>query len=529
MKTVEKLPRYAVCYLMCSLLTVFVLGMDTYFNMEEYKCTAFVRIFVPSVLLYLAGMVASDHRHWKKDACLYWCGAYGLSCIFSQIGALDPQNTLFGSNGYYMGTLFLLASLVVWYLLRSVGDRQMAQWGIGLFLASGLLADVLGIINMYGGDPLGVVGQLQQFQQGEFFTTVGQMNFVVLMLTMWSGLAVSSFLFSPHPITTPANLFRLFCCGMGFWGLVLFDSDNYLLGMCALLMGILLLPQFDTHVLQRLSLLGAIFFPVAGVGVGLTAWYPTARSLPLASAAGSPWVALVGTVLSVVVFVVLYRWHQKHAPKSLTLVGRCLVVGCLGVCVAVVVWSTLSGSEGPLSKYFHFDEDWGTHRGACWIALSRIFEHSPWLRKLFGHGASSTHQLLMDHWQAWKGISYNLSGFYAAHNEYLELLISSGLVGLVTWLGFLGSHLKKAFGHPNSTVLALGLAVFSAAVESFVNIRTCMVFPVFIVLLGLLAAALPEQQPEPRSNKAMAQELGVVMVFVVVTGLLWQVIWLFEF
>lgn len=524
MKTAQKLPRYAVCYLMCSLLTLFVLGMDTYFNMEEYKCFAFVSVCVITALLFLAGRILSKGSHIVKDAALSWCVAYGVACILSQVGALDQENSLFGRNGYYMGTLFLLASLVVWYLLRSVGDRQMAQWGMGLFLVSGLMADVLGILNMYGVDPLGVVGQLQDFQQGEYFTTIGQMNFVALMLTMWLALAVGSFLFSPQKITVWGNLFRLLCCGMGFWGMVLFDSDNYLLGMCALLLGIFLLPPFDTRVLQRLSLLGAVFFVGAAVGVAMTNWYPTARSLPLVSVAGIPQVALLGMVMSVGVFVALYRWHQKHAPKSLAFVGRRFVIGVVVLGVVIVAWSTLERSGGALAKFLSFDEDWGTHRGACWIALSRIFWNSSWLRKLFGYGASATHQLLMTHSEAWEGIAYDLSGFYAAHNEYLELLVSSGLFGLITWLGFVGVQLKKVFGQVTCDPLAipLALAVFSSGVESFVNIRTCMVFPVFVVLLGLLAACLREQQPEPLPTKAMAKEIGVVMLMALLTSLLWQ-------
>ena len=34
--------------------------------------------------------------------------------------------------------------------------------------------------------------------------------------------------------------------------------------------------------------------------------------------------------------------------------------------------------------------------------------------------------------------------FYAAHNEYLELLLTSGVLGLAAWVWFVAVHLRKA-------------------------------------------------------------------------------------
>ena len=34
--------------------------------------------------------------------------------------------------------------------------------------------------------------------------------------------------------------------------------------------------------------------------------------------------------------------------------------------------------------------------------------------------------------------------FYAAHNEYLELLLTTGAAGLAAWLWFVIAHLRRA-------------------------------------------------------------------------------------
>ena len=76
-----------------------------------------------------------------------------------------------------------------------------------------------------------------------------------------------------------------------------------------------------------------------------------------------------------------------------------------------------------------------------------------------------------------------------AHNEYLQILICQGILGLVAYLAFLGAVLlkaiKPAFEHP--LLLACLLACVSYLVLAFFSISLPISAPALWILLGIAA------------------------------------------
>ena len=104
-----------------------------------------------------------------------------------------------------------------------------------------------------------------------------------------------------------------------------------------------------------------------------------------------------------------------------------------------------------------------------------------------------------------------MATFYAAHNEYLEQLLSTGILGLAAWLVFVVSSLHRGFARWGSAGVApVLLALCSYLAQAVVSIRVSMVFPEVMLLFALLAAWTspnPQEQPagavaQPRGKKA---------------------------
>ena len=104
----------------------------------------------------------------------------------------------------------------------------------------------------------------------------------------------------------------------------------------------------------------------------------------------------------------------------------------------------------------------------------------------------------------WAGESLTprMNTFYAAHNEYLEQLLTTGAAGLAAWLWFLVSHLKAVRGRWNCPGVApVTLALTSYLTQAVVSIRVSMVFPEVMLLFAVLAAFTAPRPAEPVSAK----------------------------
>lgn len=99
----------------------------------------------------------------------------------------------------------------------------------------------------------------------------------------------------------------------------------------------------------------------------------------------------------------------------------------------------------PLPESLHnllvFNDDWGTYRGVAWRAAFGTWADGSLLRKIVGIGPGMMHTAVA----AWAGdaMTARMATFYAAHNEYLEQLLTTGILGLAAWLLLVAAHLRR--------------------------------------------------------------------------------------
>lgn len=148
--------------------------------------------------------------------------------------------------------------------------------------------------------------------------------------------------------------------------------------------------------------------------------------------------------------ILLIVWKKKAYYPLRFLRGVCHVLA-LGLFLAAVVLVLLivkntgdPGSIGFLSKYpfFTFSKEWGSRRGVTWMAGLQAFAEQGFFRKLFGVGpdsmgeyiAQEASQKLQDLvYSVWpKEKNVRLTN---AHNEWITLLVQTGLLGSLSFAG----------------------------------------------------------------------------------------------
>lgn len=149
------------------------------------------------------------------------------------------------------------------------------------------------------------------------------------------------------------------------------------------------------------------------------------------------------------------------------------------------------------SNYFRFDDNWGSGRGFIWKMGLDYFSHKmPFNQVLLGYGPDGYYMLTNDHYKVAISQSY-YPAIDNIHNEYLNLLLTIGILGLIAYICVIIFFLKTLFtkkewdGEQSFTQTAFpfatGLCLLCYLGQAIVNIAVPMVLPVIFILafLGL--------------------------------------------
>jgi O-antigen ligase len=170
--------------------------------------------------------------------------------------------------------------------------------------------------------------------------------------------------------------------------------------------------------------------------------------------------------------------------------GAAAILAALGIIGAVVYFSAIDTTTdlGSLEQVLRFNDKWGTHRGYMWIRSMWIFADESIFDKLFGCGPDTFYYAFSPYF---KGLEqYGDSSTNAAHNEYINYLITIGIAGTAAYLAVVGSVIARAVKAAKRNPLAIVCvsAVICYSVQAVVNISQPITTPLFIIFLALTEA-----------------------------------------
>jgi len=142
-----------------------------------------------------------------------------------------------------------------------------------------------------------------------------------------------------------------------------------------------------------------------------------------------------------------------------------------------------------MAQYFRLCDAWGNNRGYAWHWAVLMFINGSLKMKLFGAGLDTAYLMYISQYK--QEMDANLPYYFkSAHNEYLNYLITIGLVGLGIYIALLITAAKKSFSRAEENPFfgAVGLGIITYSAASFVNISQIITMPyifIFISLAGL--------------------------------------------
>ena len=498
--------RSAAAFLL-AVLCVYPLYIDKFSNLGVVKFTGAATLCW-AFCLWLGALAAVGARPhvgrlpWRSDPALWALGAVVGTGVLSTVTSLSPVMSLWGLGGYYGGCMMVLFTAASYLAVRAFAPQKLLN---GLTFCVGIttaLVTVLYVLNIFNIDLIGTYADTAVVERAQFFSTLGQKNFCAGFMAFALPLVFYAFLVARGVRHTMLYGIPTF---FGALALAVVDADGLALGIGAAVLVLICQRIFTTRTLRRLAVVGMFFFADAGWMQYMRTHVYTQGGKPILASFGH--YAQVGFAVCAAGWAVLFfALYGREIP--LWKAGRVLaaVVVSLGV-VLVVLANFLPGFPSlgqKLDDLLVFSDDWGTYRGTAWRISWSAWTAQPLWRKLVGVGPGMMHTAVAQ----WAGadITARMKTFYAAHNEYLELLLTGGVLSLAAWVWFVAAHLRKAAQNwLRPGVAPVTLALVSYLAHAAVSIRVSMIFPEIMLLFALLQVfCLPPEEdavPAPAKGK----------------------------
>lgn len=437
-------------------------------------------------------------KNFKKSdwAMLAFLFASGISTLQSEY----LYESFWGNEGRFMGMFIILNYVFSYFLITRF--MKFRQWYLDIFLFSGMIACLIGILQYYLFDPIGFKNNLGPDDFNAFTSTIGNINTYTSYVVLIVGVSIILYL-------VEKNIFRklgyLFAFIISLFALITGISDNAYLAIC-ILFGLLPLYLFN-----NIKGVKQYFFLVSLLLTEFWVIDITNKAFPnhVIGISGLFDVIVGFEYLCYLIMVLLgitvaFHILDVKLPRESTIrkesnIGRwlwlsLLVLVALSGCYILYDVNIAGnvGKYGLLDNYLIINDDWGTYRGYIWRIGLESYEKFPLIHKIFGYGPDTFGIITVNNYYNEMISRYN-EKFDSAHNEYLQYLITVGVVGLVAYLSLIITSIKEMICSSKKTpvLMAIVFAVLCYSAQATVNISVPIVSPIMMTLLMIGVSAAP--------------------------------------
>lgn len=402
-----------------------------------------------------------------------------------------PAEAATGSSGRQLGAIALLLCAAVFALLSCFFVWHSA---IGIcFICSTAAQMTLGILNLWGFDPLGMYVNLLDEEHSFFIGTIGNKNVTAGFLCLVLPVLMAFLILGKNRIQKTASAFLLFA---GFYYGLGVSSDSFLIGMGAAFLVLLwyCLSKEGRFVLFA-EILGLFCAASWAMLATMSVFSPASpffldfRKDSLIGAWLHAPVLAAATLVLLLSYVIIMRLHHSQIRVVRNILFILLGILALSLLTCAVIVNALpvdrQASLPAALRHLILSDEFGSNRGYIWKRSVLVFRDLPFFKKLIGIGPDCFYLHFMPLYGNEMTILYG-APFADAHNELLQFLLTIGIAGAIGYFGtILTTCLKKKDPVPGMTG---GILAAAWIAQGMVNNPQIVVTPLLFVFLGVLQA-----------------------------------------
>lgn len=501
---------------------------DKYFDILEFRFQLYwIPTFILGILFLVLGLIylAADKLYngstltkqlkrnmkWsmlktkltKTDICF-------ITLIFmmalSTALADYKYEALWGSRGRWNGLILWLMFFIAYWLVTRI--YHFKKWHLYAYLIAACLPEIWGITDFFLLD-------LLNFHEGTaagylytFVSSVGNINTYTNLVAIHLGASVALFVLAKDKKETLLTGISLLIAS---FAIVMGISDNGLLAAAAIFAFLPLVAWNSRQNIVRYFIAMSCFITSVVVTARLTIGRATMAdsdggSVLVTLGKTSAFIILLGILwIFTIVLLIIYRKKKdgqeegKSMHRARRIWAAVVILGVVAV-LAVFIDANLGNHPeiwAPYQNVLIFSDTWGTGRGINWrFAWEYFTRDASFLKKLIGYGPDTYYIITMDRYKhAMREAGYGI--FDSAHNEYIEYIVTIGILGTIAYLGLLATSLRQMFKKPlNPLAVACGFGVLAYAVQAVVNIAIPITTPVLMLLLYMGINSVKEMTVE---------------------------------
>lgn len=529
MKTFRRFLKAVIDYGICIYL-ISILAVMPFYNREGYShigtdkayffdniIPKFGWILLPAVAVYLVVLGVSlrkkffDEIRQRINLTDLFAVGYGLVLVISYFCSEYKEDALWGTKGWYMGFYPQMALVLTYFLVSKFWMPR--RWMMYMTLVSSGLVFLLGYLNRMRVDPLRM-----GTNNASFISTIGNINWYCgyLVSIFFAGAA---FIWQGKYLKRWKLALLMLYVLVGFGSLLTQGSDSGFVALAAVMLAMFVLSADRSALMQMFWLVVLLLGGSGIITYIIQAAFPERTNY---AAGFGFWLVSIGAFFYVsiisVFMIALLRYFSKADFDSqgffrvLSRIVMTAVSVFASLVVIMIVVNTLKpGRLGTLSELslFTFSAEWGSSRGATLRAGWMCFAEQGFWHKLIGVGPDAMSSYLYGDGsgevKALVQESFGRLRLTNAHNEWMTVLVDTGILGVVTFGGMMVTGIRRFLKEAGleKIVCACGFCLLAYTANNMFSFQQSMNTATAFAVFGMGGAFLRVKETAQRRHYAL--------------------------
>ena len=492
-----------VTFYLIALFGYFPLAIASYGGLTSFKMTNFILITVVAAVISvmtvftrLTGKESFKFKDFIKNisVTVWFFIGFVIVQLVSALFSPYQGSGVWTVNGRCEGMLIQLLYTLVF--LGVCAFARFDKFYIYLIAVILILMNVIAVVQLFGINAFSLYPEGTMFTDkyfGVFYSTIGNIDmlggfycvtvpiiaagFVVFSHKLWQNalllIAAAASVYVVIEINVSATLLAFAAlCALTFPLYVVKGKINKLFGLCSVVFASCALaficdrtPNADNTAADLTFTLSNAVYILMALGV-------------------------VCAVISILVKFV----HIKVKPRTILLtlyIAEILVVLFIFIYIKYIMQIDDNTNDllREISNFMNGNITMhsGSRRIAIWSCSVMVLEKYPILGVGPGVFADAFSDIAGETYKQYSSLAVDM-----AHNEYLQIACSYGIIGLIAYLGFIGSLIFRALRRffKNDIIKVLLPAVICYTVQAFFSFSIVFVFPIFVAISALLESEI---------------------------------------